>query len=137
MKYLGSTSIHSDQRAYDLLCAYSRYIRSHHTIRSLTLLTTIVARPAPRFYVSSQRASIVISDMLRGRPLTSMHPSKQRMFQEIFRRVMELRKTNTTAPLSQLVNSVIEQPAPEFYITPSSAKRIIQKNRKAFFRNYK
>lgn len=77
---------------------------------------------------------VVIADMLRGRDLGSMRPSKREMFREIFDRVLVMRAKHPGLSLYKLVSMVVEQPAPKFYLSPSSAKIMICKARKEWYR---
>ena len=74
--------------------------------------------PAPRFWVSEGRAAEVISLMIRGKnPTESMHPQKRKMFQEIYRRYLLLRRENPDTPLCHLIFEVVNSPAPSSYIS--------------------
>lgn len=95
---------------------------------------TIVAMPAERFYVSEERAAIVISALLAGKGFPrNMRPPKIRMFSEILRRVLEIRHSNPTLPVSHLVAKVIHTPAPEFYMMPRAALEIIYKVKNGYY----
>ena len=85
----------------------------------------VINRPAERFWVSEERAAIVISSLLKGRKLTSMRKCKRDMFREIFRRAKALLKQDPDLTPKELAFIVVAQPAPKFYITPGSCKIII------------
>ncbi|MDE7376603.1 MAG: hypothetical protein K2N16_07125 [Muribaculaceae bacterium] len=88
--------------------------------------------PAPRFYVSEERAAAVVGQMMRGEPVTDgMRESKRRMYAELLRRVRLLRAKQPAATLVDLVASVIYEPAPEFYIEPATALFIMSRMRTA------
>lgn len=91
-----------------------------------------VRMPASRFYVSEERAAQVVSQMMRGEGATDgMRESKRRMYGELLRRVSQLKTKQPTAPLVDLVASVIYEPAPEFYMEPATALFIISRMRTA------
>lgn len=129
-KILGSTLEYSDERIAAFMREYERYIASCDHIRVSDMVEYIVNRPCPRFWVSDIRAAVVIAGMLKGATLKNMRPTKREMFQEIFRRVIQLRSINPAMSVSQLVSTVIRQPAPKFYLSPSSAKIMFYKSRK-------
>ena len=122
MKHIGSNMEFAQERLENLMRVYDNYITSCEYIKMPEVYKYIANAPADRFYVSDIRASIVVSDMLQGKPLPSMRPQKREMFEEISRRVVKLREQHPTWTLRKLCTVVVEQPAPRFYITPGSAK---------------
>lgn len=127
MKHIGSHFEYENERNHDLFNTYRRLLRDCRHIHMPTLFTTLVQQPASRFWVSEERAAIVIADMMRGRPISHMRLSRQEMYHEIYKRVLLLRRTNPCATIYELVFNVVHQPAPQFYLTPGSAKVIIHK----------
>ena len=120
----------SEERLENLMRVYDDYIVRCDYIRMPEVYAYIANAPADRFYVSDARAAVVVSDMMQGKPLTSMRPLKREMFEEIGRRVMELMKLHPSWTMRKLCTLVVEQPAPKFYITPGSAKIMVCKARK-------
>ena len=133
MKKFGCKSEHADERTRDLLRAYFRHIRSCRHIRMPDIFNHIVEMPAARFWVSSSRAAVVVARILRGDDLNYMRPSKREMFFEIHRRVVELQAHNPDLTLHRLVEMVVSQTAPKFYLAPASARIMILKARKKWF----
>lgn len=133
MKPVGSKFEYENERNDDLMSVYHRFISSCSTIRLRELMEYIVNSPSQRFWVSEERASIVISSMMKGENLSGMSRMKREMFTEIHRRVMAMADKNPDMPLSEIVYEVIRQPAPRFYLTPGSAKVIIHKIKKKWF----
>ncbi len=133
-KIVGSTLEYSDERINALMMEYERYIASCDYIRMSEVFDHIVNRPCRRFWVSEIRAAVVIADMLKGDSLENMHSAKREMFQEIFARVIKLRARNPGLSIYQSVSMVIRQPAPKFYLSPSSAKIMFYKARKKWYR---
>ena len=77
---------------------------------------------------------VVVAAMLKGKPvLNAMRPTKRKMFQEIYNRVIELRKTLPNASLFELVMKVVNSPAPKFYMRPRCAMELIYKIKKGFY----
>lgn len=132
MRNRGSCFEYTEERDDDLMRAYKEQISSCDNVYLPSLLARVVKMPSKRFWVSAERASIIISEMRRGNKLTNMRPTKRAMFDEIYQRVMILKKAHPEQPYSQLVFEVIQEPAPQFYLTPQSAKVIICKARKAW-----
>lgn len=63
--------------------------------------------------------------MMKGNNIDYMGNNKKRMFEEIYSRVMKLRIENPDMRIFRLVEIVVAQEAPCFYMTPGSAKVII------------
>ena len=133
MKPHGSHYEYEDQRNDNLMEVYHEIIVKANHVRMPDVYEKVANSPSRRFWVSEERATIVVSSMMRGDKLKRMRPLKREMYNEIFRRVMALREQNTIMPISQLVAQVVEQPAPKFYLTPGSTKVLICKIRKEWY----
>lgn len=82
--------------------------------------------PSRRFWVSSVRAAVVVSAMMRGEDvLSQMRSTKSEMFREIYKRVVEIREKNPGISILEICENVVQQPAPKIYLTPGSAKIMI------------
>lgn len=125
MKAKGSFSQYRDQRNFDLITTYRSVLRSTPPLTSNEIYKMVVSSSAGRFYVGEERATMVISRMLKGDMLISMSEQKREMYREIYRRVLEQIELNPGMPLCNIVIDVVSQPAPKFYLTPQSAKIII------------
>ena len=132
-KIAGSTLEYTEERITALMVEYDRYIASCGYIRMSEVFDHIVNQPCRRFWVSNIRAAVVIARMLKGGKLKKMRPSKKEMFQEIFHRVCALKAAYPSMSLSRLVAEVVAQPAPKFYLTPSSAKIMVYKAKKEWY----
>lgn len=135
MKHIGSYFEYEKERNEDLLRAYRLCEVRHLCKQSIYAMT--VQMPARRFWVSEERATVVISQMLRGKPLRRMRPNKRKMFAEIYRRVLLLMTEKPDEPIAHLVFEVVNSPAPKFYLTPSSAKIIICKIKRKWYEERK
>lgn len=131
MKRQGSKFEYEAERNKELLKAYCSQVEICSEIRLDEILSRVVNTPCSRFWVSDERASIVMSGIERGTVnLDSMIESRKEMFLEIYDRVKALRINNPTMSLSELTNEVVKQPAPRFYLTAKSARTIIHRIRK-------
>ena len=137
MKNIGSVSEYSDDRARDLLCAYRQQLSQSRYISMPEIYEKVVMMPAPRFYVSETRAVVAITKIIKGDQLLYMRPTKREMFFEIYRRYLIEKKKFPHLPLAHLLGIVIEQEAPQFYITPSSAKVYILKAKRKWLEERK
>jgi hypothetical protein len=130
MKKKGTISQLKHERDEDLMRVYLQELSGRTHILLPNVLQAVVSSPSKRFWVTSERASIVIYNMLKGDNLEYMRPLKRKMFREIYRRVMKLKKNYPQLSISILTEQVVAEPAPEFYITWQSAKTILSRIRK-------
>lgn len=136
MKNKGSTFEYAKERDNDIMRAYLQLIRECDTIELQNIFRQVVNMPSKRFWVSAERAAIVVSRMMKGDKLLDMRPTKREMFEEIYRRVMNL-KESSSASIYELTIEVVQEPAPKFYLTTESAKVIIYKAKKRWFKDRK
>lgn len=130
MKHNGAVMEYAGERMHDLMRAYDEYISSCEYISMPDVYAKIVNMESSRFWVSDIRATQVIYAMMRGVQLKRMRPLKREMFEEIFRRVMALKKKRPELTVRNCCAIVVAQPAPKFYLTPGSAKIMVCKARK-------
>ncbi|WP_249093563.1 MULTISPECIES: hypothetical protein [Mediterranea] len=121
---------YTEERMQDLMRAYDEYISSCAYIRMPDVYAAIINMESMRFWVSEIRATKVIYAMLRGVPLKGMRPLKREMFEEILKRVLDLKKRRPELTVKECCCIVVAQPAPKFYLAPGSAKIMICKARK-------
>lgn len=131
MKYYGSISDFTEQRNEELIATYRSICQKHKQIDLKKISVEIVNTPCSRFWISEERATMVISAMLRHQPiLNSMRPLKRELFLEVFKRVMALKEEHPDWKLYDLVFDVVNSPAPKFYMKPRTAMEYIWKIRK-------
>lgn len=133
MKYFGSSVYFTRQRNADIMRAYRLCLAEAEVIRLPDIFRRVAESPSSRFWVSEERAAIVISAMQAGRPLPRMTPTKREMFLEIYRRYCELRPLRPDATVIELATVIVNQPAPKFYFTPRSIREFIRRIRKGHY----
>lgn len=129
MKKPGSTSDFTSHRNRELYHSFLHVLRTEREMPLRQMFGEAALRPSPRFWVSEQRAADVIGRMLRGDKLETMIGKRREMFEEIFARVKVLMNEHPELCMTHAVSKVIFQEAPEFYMTPSSARTIIYRMR--------
>lgn len=130
MRHKGSRNEYSEERDRDLLAVFRRTIEGCKHINLYEVANKVVNSPAPRFYVSEYRARNVIKRMFNGKPLHKISPLRMEMYEEIFARVKEARKVMQHKPLLLVIEEVLSQPAPKFYLTEKSGVVILHKIQK-------
>lgn len=115
-----------DERNADLLCVFRECVMNSPADESMDeLYQRIVNSKSKRFWVSEEQASKVVSYMMKGNKIDYMSDNKRKMFEEIYIRVMKMREENPNIRLFRLVEIIVSQEAPCFYMTSGSAKVII------------
>lgn len=130
MKPKGSEATYRKERDQDLLRAYKEVIARRKHIYLPDVVEEVISSPSKRFWVSEERAKIVIAEIARGKSLAHMNKTRREMYMEIYHRALLLQHSHPEKPLSRLVEFVIEEPAPCFYLTPQSAKVILHRIKK-------
>lgn len=133
MRTRGDVFEYREERDQALLDAYHRELSlSKHPIVLREIFQKVVDSTSERFWVSPERATYVISELIRGNKLPRMNRNKRRMYMEIFKRVQKLRRQPDYEKkrLIALVQMVVESEAPSFYLTPQSAAVIMHHIRK-------
>lgn len=133
MKYHGCILEFTDKRNEELMNAFRKAIAERDFIDITEVSQVIVNMPCSRFWVSEERAMVVVAALAKGKPvLDTMRPTKREMFQEIYKRVTAIRETSNE-PLFDIVMRVVHSPAPKFYMRPRCAMEIIYKIKKGYY----
>lgn len=135
MKHKGSKFEYQDERDKDLMRAYHEQIASCDTIVLSDIFRNVVEMPSARFWVSEERAAIVIARMFRGDKLEKMRPNAREMYFEIYKRVVSEMETYPDKSIAEIIFQVIRQPAPKFYLTPDTARVIVTRIKREKYRN--
>ena len=88
----------------------------------------IVSRsPAPCFFISAKRASILIGRIQGHVSLIDLHASQRRMVWQLWHNYKAYLIAHPDNSLSRerILERLVDEPAPEFYITAAGARRII------------
>lgn len=133
MKSVGAYFPYEEERNRDLWRAFCQIIDSNRGAYLKDIYTKLVNSPSCRFWVSSDRATTVMSAIMRGESLDDMRPNKREMYMEIYRRVAEEMERHPEESLSNITFDVVNSPAPKFFLTPASAKLILRKIRKKWY----
>ena len=130
MKYKDSRCYFIQERDADLLSAYQKIIKVRDNIRLSEIEQKLAQSPSRRFWVSEDRAYIVILDMLKGKTLDNMIPTRKAMYQEIFRRFQIHKNNEPQLSNMEIIKRVCAEKAPSFYLTPRSIHVILSRVRK-------
>ena len=84
-------------------------------------------QPAPCFYISSKRASILVGMIQSGVSLLHQGHNSRRMAWQLFHYYKDYRKEHPDTELSRerIIELIVDEPAPEFYLTSEAVRHIL------------
>ena len=130
MKHRGNVFEYTQERDEDMRRAYSQIVDRCNRVDLQEVFHRLVNMPSKRFWVTPDRAAIVIHSMMRGDTLHYMRPLKREMYQELYNIVIELKEKYPNANMPELCSMAVLIPAPKFYLTVGSAIVIWHKAKK-------
>lgn len=133
MKYYGSILDFTKERNEDLMRAFREQLAKARFVVMPNIFELVAGSAASRFWVSEERATIVISAMIAGKPLPRMRSNKREMFEEIYRRYLLAREKNPQKSVYELVSKIVNQPAPKFYLTPRTVGEFIYRIKNGWY----
>lgn len=126
MKHKGQTCWMTEERDHNVRQVYKRILAEvGFSVSRKEVYRRVAQSRARRFWVIPSSAKRTLYRMMYGKPITNQSPERRRMYSEIIARVREYLHTNQRASLSQAVSWVVSQPAPEFYLSAHTVKRIV------------
>ena len=131
MKKPGSVIEFTARRNSELYRAFIGLLSEGASQSIVELYSLAPQQPCSRFWVSEERAGDVIGALLAGKTFPDMLPMRKKMYDEILTRVRELLRANPGMPVCRAVFQVVNSSAPEFYLTPASARTIISRHLKS------
>lgn len=135
MKYFGSILEFTRERNEDLMRVYREKLSEASIIVMPVIFELVAQSPSSRFWVSEERAAIVISAMAAGRPIPRMRKNKREMFEEIFRRFVVMHEQQPDKSVYELVALIVNQPAPKFYLTARTVGEFIYRIKNGWYEN--
>lgn len=132
MKQLGTTFEYEKERNRDLIRAYRICMDAHPGLPFFQQCKLISNMPASRFWVSEERAGIVISHLLKGENIL-LTPLKQEMYNEILGRTKAIMEREPGRAVSDIVFEVVNQPAPRFYYSAASIREMIYRIKREWY----
>lgn len=123
--YMGKAFFeYQKERNKDLMRAFHTCMETYCGNSLEAICEKVRLTPATRFWVSEERATIVITQILKGEhPIMSQE--KQDMYGEILSRVKAVMQTQPDRTIGDIVFEVVHQPAPRFYYTTASIREMI------------
>lgn len=84
--------------------------------------------PAPCFFISAKSASLLIGKIKAGISLINLNDSQRRMAWQLWNNYQLYlnEHPNTTLSRERILEILIDEPAPEFYITTDGARKLLR-----------
>ena len=133
MKYYGSILDFTQERNQELMRVYQEELSKAGYIVMPKIFEQVANSPCSRFWVSEERAAIVISTLLADKVIPNMRKNKREMFYEIFRRFLIAREQYPEKSIYALAIMVVNQPAPKFYMTPRTVGELIYRIKNGWY----
>ena len=91
------------------------------------IIEKAASNAAPRFFVSFENARRFVSMLVRKKSLPLVNKNKVELYKELFRRYKKYRQEDFTNRVINytLLEKIIEEPAPSFYIEEETFRGII------------
>ena len=84
-------------------------------------------QPAPRYYISEKRASVLIGMIQSNTSLVNLGHNLRRMVWQLFRDYKQYKAENPDCKLSRerILELLVERPAPEYYLSAVAVRHIL------------
>lgn len=89
----------------------------------------ICKQPAPCFYISGKWASIYIGQIEAGISLMGFSTNMARKLKQLYANYKKYcsEHSDEILPREHIMDILVEQPAPEFYMTPNAVRKVLRK----------
>lgn len=84
-------------------------------------------QPAPSFFISAKRASILVGRVLAGESLAGCNASQRRMVRQLYADYLRFLEEHpgTTLSRERIMELLVDRPAPEYYISTDGARKVL------------
>ncbi len=125
MKSINAICLYVEERNAALCRTFNRMLDSDGYSDINRVFDELASQPAPRFYISEDRALLLLRNHRRTGRWALKKPERIAMLEEINARVERVLKENPGLGLYDAVCCVVNSPAPSFYITPGTARTYV------------
>lgn len=118
-----------DTRKQDIINSFFKTLKEERKTRPFITQNEVIEQAAkgsaPRFYVTFENARRFVSLLMRGKRLPIVNKNKVEMYKEIYRRYKTRLKDSDKRYKYIILESIIEEPAPSFYIDEETFRGIV------------
>ncbi len=123
MKKKGNKSDYSAERDTELRAAF--FNQGIYSTCDEVMKRTVKS-PASRFWVDPDRARDIMSRIEKDpTSISTMKPERQRMYMALYERYKKLREQYPSDPKIKAASMAVFSAAPEFFLSPATARAII------------
>lgn len=140
-KKKGSICDYKEERDAFLFKTYKRLIRevdsihmfcrtrngNHSTLIPTRLPEEIAKTPAPRYWISENRASFVVSAMEKGIEMPNIIPCRKRLYEHLYKLYKEEKNKHPQRSTYSIMSEIVYSPAPESFVSPASVATFISR----------
>lgn len=110
-------------RKYEDIVKMKRQCLSQGWFSSIrSVFRVLVKKPFPCFYITAEYTAKMIRWKESGSgKIDAMKPSMRRKFDHLYKRYLELREENPGAPKIEICYVIVNEPAPELFMSRDSA----------------
>ena len=112
-------------RNNDIVENYFATLKNNPSKRIEEILRITAKSSASRFYVTFENARRFTSLLMRGKRLPITNSNKRKMYMEIYRRYRERVKDSDARYKYLILEDIIEEPAPSFYLDEEIIRQIV------------
>lgn len=120
-----------EMRKQDVINSFYESYKELRKTRPFATLNEVIGfavkNKAPRFYVTFENARRFISMLSRKKRLPIVNENKLEMYKEIYRRYVQQVKDCNKRYKYTILEKIIEEPAPSFYLEEETFRGIIYK----------
>ena len=115
------------KKAEALYCTYKKGLAEGRFDSMFGAAAWCARQPAPCFYISSKRASLLVGRILAGVSLIDLNASNRRMVWQLYRDYRQFLADHpgTTLSRERIMEILVDRPAPEFYVSTDGARKIL------------
>lgn len=118
-----------DIRRQDIIDSFFNSLKELRKTRPFVTQNEVIEHAArstaPRFYVTFENARRFVSLLMRGKRLPIVNKNKIEMYKEIYRRYKARLKDCNKRYRYIILESIIEEPAPSFYLDEETFRGIV------------
>jgi hypothetical protein len=121
-----------DTRKQDIINSFFKTLKEERKTRPFITQNEVIEQAAkgsaPRFYVTFENARRFVSLLMRGKRLPIVNKNKVEMYKEIYRRYKARLKDCNKRYRYIILESIIEEPAPSFYLDEETFRGIVYRS---------
>ena len=111
-------SVERKMRARDVLSCFYNHLGNSNNIRDA--ISAVAKSPAPRFYISFERARNLISLLERGKQIPISNKNSIAQIEELYRRYKQRVEERSKRYKYLILEEIIKEQAPSFYLEEES-----------------